>query len=288
MWRAMDRSAPPMTFALSLLLAATVACGQAQPGLRFKIVSRSEFHSPGAPPPSETTAVVYASGPNTRIEPQSPVDHSQLRLITIQRCADHVAYALNPDTREYMELPLPSAPPSESAPAETNAAKTTAPNVTFDITTVDTGETKKVFGHTARHYVTTTKQPSAPELRSDSSETVDDVWYLDIPDVMQCNRASHRPHGIIGAGVGAGVRRDATPQPPRPIPEFRFHGPDPAGLTLSSQSTTRETRHYVYGEAYEVSTTRTSQIVQLEETRIDPALFEVPKNFTKVVNFTRK
>ena len=124
---------------------------------------------------------------------------------------------------------MAAAPAADSPPA-----KRAKPNVIFDMTTVDTGETKKVFGHTARHFITTTKQTGAPEMQSDPTETVEDVWYLDVPDVTQCDRNSHRPGGVLAAGGGITSRTGSRVALPAPVPEFHFHGPDPVGLTLSS------------------------------------------------------
>ena len=149
---------------------------------------------------------------------------------------------------------------------------TASPRIIFDITTVDTGETRKAFGHTARHFITTTKQTATPGLDSPPSETVEDVWYPDLPDVMQCNSGSHRPHGMIGGGITSTIGERGKKPGPLPIPEFRYHGPDPTGLALSSKKLTRTTRHYVYGEAYETSSTQTSEIVELKEASIDPSL----------------
>jgi hypothetical protein len=274
-----------MTVTAVFLLLSSVGCAPRQPGLKLKIVSRYESAATQRLPiPSESRATVYASGPNRRIEPNA--DTTGVRrpfpnIVTIERCDEHVAYALNPETREYMELPLPVASGS-SAQANTASAK-----VIFDLTTVDTGETKKVFGHTARHYITTTKQTAAPESGLPPSETVEDAWYLDIADVMQCNSGSHRPHGVIGGGITSSAGGTRTPNPVSlPTPEFRYHGADPAGLTLSSKKVTRTTQHYVYGEAYETSSTQISEIVELKEVPVDPSLFQLPAGFKKVEKFT--
>ena len=267
-----------------LLLLPGVGCAQKQPGLKLTIVSR--YESPASPRlslPSDSQATVYASGPNRRIEhtaSPSVTTRSFPNIVTIERCDEHVSYVLNLSTREYMEAPTPAASGLSAQP------NTASPKIIFDITTVDTGETKKVFGHTARHFITTTKQTAAPGLESPPSETVEDVWYLDIPDVVQCNSGSHRPHGMIGGSITSTAGEPGRKPASLPIPEFRYHGPDPAGLTLSSKKVTRTTQHYVYGEAYETSSTQTSEIVELREASIDRSLFQVPAGFKKVEKFT--
>lgn len=264
-----------MTVALVALLP-TVSCAQKQPGLKLTIVSHAEnSRMPHMPPPMDGSSTVYVSGTNHRIELVVEMYRGvHWHTALIERCAEHVTYNLNLDTQEYTELPQPAAATENKASG--------APNVIFDITTVDTGETKQAFGHTAHHFVTTTHTTQTAEMGGGREDIVEDAWYLDLPDALLCT-SSHRSHGVIGAAI-----RTDKGSAPEIRPEFRYQGPDPQGLAILTKRTFRRTEKYVTGEAHGVVSTFTTEITDLKEQAVDPAIFEVPKGFTKVANFTLK
>lgn len=267
----------PLFAALILLFA---SCGRAQTGLRIKTVS----HTSGLPrfvDATDQTSMGYVQGPNSRFE--LPGLHSfgtepEERTVIIQRCSDHLMYRLDLKSREYSELPLPAELPKETKDIKNRTEG--PPNLTIETTVRDTGETKSAFGHTARHYITTTKQASSPELGIEPSETVEDTWYLDIPDPRTCGPRSHRGSGFVGAGVGFGGHAPAALEKIRP--EFKHSGPDPQGLMLSSKSTNKAIQILQTGERQEQEFTTSTEIVEMSEEPVDPALFEVPAGFKKV------
>lgn len=265
-----------------LLLVLFCAYSHSQTGLRMTMVSRGETSGrPQVAPPIDTSSTIYVSGPNHRVERVQEYYRGKLwHIAHIARCAEHVDYDVNLDTHEFIESPTATRK-HEDKPARTGAA-----NVIFDVTTVDTGETKKLFGHTAHHYVTTTKQTESAELGGKPSETTEDVWLLDIPDALMCPPGRHRLRGVIGGVVGTGGGSGGSSQIPQIRPEFRYHGPDPQGLAAFTKRTTVSHEKYVYGEAYNVTSTFTTEILDLKEEQVNPALFEVPKGFIKVKNFT--
>ena len=273
----MHRSFTTLRMTLTLMaLLPTVSCAQQQTGLKLTIVSHAENAGmPHMPPPMDVRSTVYVSGTNHRIERVVEMYRGvHWHTALIERCAEHVTYNLNLDTQEYTELPQPVA----ASEKNTNGA----PNVIFDTTTVDTGETRQAFGHTAHRYVTTTHTTQAAELGGGGEEIVEDVWYLDLPDALMCT-SSHRKHGVIGATI-----RNDRGTTPEIRPEFRYQGPDPQGLALLTKHTSRQTEKYVTGESHHVVSTFTTEIVDLKEQRIDASMFSVPKGFTKVANFTLK
>ena len=241
-------------------------------------------HSSGLPrfvDASDQTSTGYVQGPNSRFE--LPGFHSfgtepEERTVIIQRCSDHVMYRLDLKSREYSELPLPAELPKETK--DTKNRTEGPPNLTIETTVRDTGETKSAFGHTARHYITTTKQTSSPELGMEPSETVEDTWYLDIPDPRTCGPRPHRGGGLVGGGVGFGGH--GPPALEKIRPELKYSGPDPQGLILSSKRTNKAIHMLQTGEKQEQEFTTSIEIVELSEEPVDPALFEVPPGFKKV------
>ena len=269
----------PILAAVILLFASS---GLAQTGLRIKTVS----HTSGLPrfvDASDQTSTGYVQGPNSRFE--LPEFHSfgtepEERTVIIQRCSDHVMYSLNLKSREYSELPMPAEPPKETKDIKNRTEG--PPNLTIETTVRDTGETKSAFGHTARHYIATTKQTSSPELGMEPSETVEDTWYLDIPDPRTCGPRPHGRTGLVGVGGGVGIGRGGPPLFDKIRPEFKHSGPDPQGLMLSSKRTNKAIHILQTGERQEQEFTTSTEIVEMSEEPVDPALFEVPPGFKKV------
>ncbi|HWY70248.1 MAG TPA: hypothetical protein VNX88_16385 [Terriglobales bacterium] len=263
-----------------ILSFAGYAC--AQTGLRIRTVS----HTSGLPrfvDASDQTNTGYVQGPNSRFE--LPGFHSfgtepEERTVIIQRCSDHVMYRLDLKSREYSELPLPAELPKETKEIKNRTEG--PPNLAIETTVRDTGETKSAFGHTARHYITTTKQTASPELGIEPNETVEDAWYLDIPDPRTCGPRPHGRTGLVGVGGGVGIGRGGPGALEKIRPEFKHSGPDPQGLMLSSKRTNKAIQILQTGERQEQEFTTSTEIVEMSEERVDPALFEVPPGFKKV------
>src|SRR2546426_2089727 len=77
----------------------------------------------------------------------------------IWRCDLGQISELNLDDREYHSSPLPKWPTREELQARAakspQPAQPKKPNLLVEISTVDTGERKELFGYTARHVITT-------------------------------------------------------------------------------------------------------------------------------------
>jgi hypothetical protein len=249
----------------------------AQPAVRIKIVAHSEKRGlPHTIEPVDRTTIIYAQTGRTRVE--SSAFRQWPAMVIIQRCDLHVMYVLNPTKREYTEslLPSPELHSKASEDAEQKRADNQS-NLSIETRTVDTGETKTAFGHTARHYITTTKQTSSPELGQQPSETVVDAWYLDFPDVRTCQPVSLRSRGLIGDPTLLEKVR----------PELKYSGPEPQGLVLSEKRTSHSVHVLPTGEKRDVDLSSSHEIVEMSEVPIDSALFEVPPGFTKVEKITQ-
>jgi hypothetical protein len=254
-----------------ILVLATSSCTHRQTVLRLKIAAHSEVSGlPGMRMPADRATVIYADHGRLRVESSaSPLSPA---LVVIQRCDTHVIYTLDSAKREYTESPLPL-PASKEPEQKSNEGP---PNLVIDTRTVDSGETKSAFGHTAHHYITTTKQTPSPELDEQPAESVVDAWYLGVPDVMTCEPVSPRPRGVVSGFIGnARVI-------PRIRPEFRYSGPEPQGLVLSEKASTRSVHVLATGEKQNTELANSREIVEMSEVPIDAGLFEVPSGFTRV------
>jgi len=193
-------------------------------------------------------------------------------MATIYQCDQHRAVEMNLDDREYTthelgENGVPVGYKSKIAEPQLSGA-----TVTITVETSDTGERKEMFGHLARHMITRHKQVAEPGACLQSGETVSDGWYidLDIPS-WGCIRAPKTANGTVA--VLAGNCRD----------RFVVHhtGRIENGFPLKLTTTSRNSalRGPTKAEFTEAGVT---EVTELSEAPLDPALFEVPAGFKNV------
>jgi hypothetical protein len=138
--------------AVALILVSSIYM-QAQTGIRIKIVAHSEMlGAPHEMQPEENSTTIYVQGSRIRTELSMlrlSGRVSRGRIVTIRHCEERVLYTLSPDRHEFMETSMPSLSESGSPDKSENQKQTDdPPNLTIEIATVDTGETKTAFGHT--------------------------------------------------------------------------------------------------------------------------------------------
>jgi hypothetical protein len=141
--------------------------------------------------------------------------------------------------------------------------KNSVKEVRVESRTVDTGERKEFFGHSAKHLITTIKR--AADGSASGGEEIIDGWYIDheLPD-NNCTPefARREPMYVIGTGLV---------QYPE-LPQFQHSGPLPTGLAVVLIRTVKDSR---MGQAITMEET----IEDLSDSPISPSLFEVPSGF---------
>jgi hypothetical protein len=200
-------------------------------------------------------------------------------LASITRCDLGQTFELNLEDREYVVFPNPPqrltkiefATRDLLAPRKIDSA---APTVRIETTTVDTGERKELFGHLARHVITTQKQTLLAGLHTEPQETVTDGWYIDLDTSNTCDLRwpGHK-------GSHAHLR-----------PSFaleKYYGNAETGLAVERKIRSQRTLTTSNGTESENAYTTELKITELTEGRLDPALFEIPPNFRKVDDINR-
>jgi hypothetical protein len=218
------------------------------------------------------------------------------RLAAITRCDLGQSFELNLDTREYTSAPYPPKPFTQEelkargldAPAAYVSDK---PTLRIEVTTTDTGERKEIFGHTARHVITTRKQIPLEGSASMPQESVMDGWYIDsnsgsidLRQRLPCDRKW--PEGKQGHTY-AYSRAVGGSQPPMDKPEFVTNGEPETGFVLQSTMTSKNTHTLPDGTKKQSDSKFEIQVTQFEEVPFDPALFEIPSGFKRVDHIDR-
>lgn len=277
--------------ASSLLAAILIARGaSAMPGI--KIVSSNSSAVRG-----ET--VLYVENDRQRVEerrkilqslrPGGPVVYvSAPPIVTITRCDLNQIFTLNLDAREYVSRPMPK-PPSPQELEARRAAQERAlaaqkPTLLIETTTQDTGERRNILGYMARHVIITVKQIPQGESNQIPQENVTDGWYIDLDASAGCAKTA------VGAFLvsGGAPRKLGEPYQP-PVIRFSTVGKRETGFAVEKRELHRATLTLPDGSKQtREDVTNEMKVTSLSMTQLDPALFEIPKNFRQVEQIGRR
>jgi hypothetical protein len=275
---------------LLLLLVVFAAPAFSFTDLKIKTISHSttdfgQFHN------WNDERTVYLQGENRRTElvgfvgtsaadSSMPMPHMAL----IQQCASRHGLDIDLDHHEYVEEKLPRYPSERDYEKRVKEARQKAreqpvqpPTVRIESNTVDTGETKTIFGHKARHFITTIKDTPLVEGRSGDEERIVDGWYFDIPaPVSTCEPA------YMAARQGISVAVFLTSSLESPIrPEVHHTGPVVNGFPVRLKITSHKIDKSS-GTPTVQNTTIETEVVEFSEEPLSPSLFEVPSGFKRV------
>jgi hypothetical protein len=276
-----------MTFALIVFLFVAQAAPAPSAAAGIKLTRR--FSSPGGIGNEQT---LYIEGDRRRSEfrnatgsPTKPGGTIQVnygpRLASIQRCDLGQMFELNLDDRQYVVAPYPPLPLTKEQMKARGLSTdfrlryfSDKPTLKEEITTVDTGERKSFFGHTARHVITTRREIPLEGSPSQPSETVSDGWYIDLNTRLSCDRrppSAGHTYAFIAAGDEPIERRTIVAE-----------GKMETGFPIELKTTTRSSMVLPDGTKKPFTSINEMRVTDLEEKPLDPALFEVPSSFRKV------
>jgi hypothetical protein len=148
------------------------------------------------------------------------------------------------------------------------------------INNVDTGERLMMFGHMARHIVTHEKRIASPGACSKSSESEIDGWYIDDSIMPDWHRPKRSNGGVVVASV---VAFSADSRCLDKVDTLEVHSTGvETGFPLKINTVVKSEVRGVDGSTLMVASNWGSEVTDLQEGPIDPALFEVPSDFQKV------
>jgi hypothetical protein len=201
-------------------------------------------------------------------------------IVTITRCDLDQMFVLNLDDHEYMSRPVSKFPNREAllTRAAQQAQPAPQPTLLIESTAQDTGERKQMLGFTARHVITTRKQIPLGQTGQTPSEAVTDGWYIDLDTVLPCDRARNGSFTVATATAG---KKGELPQ--MPVLAFKNIGNPETGFALTTKELNRDSVPSPDQPARIVeSFSNEMQVTEISREPLDPALFEVPKNFRRV------
>ena len=222
---------------------------------------------------------VYIKGARERTE-MGAIMGMKTGLITILQCDKDRSIQLNPANKTYMIVPLDVEEKTRATPASEEKSKSeTAQDqpqaarrggvVTMNMSSVDTGERKKMFGYTARHVKTSMSMDASPDACAKADVKVEsDGWYADISPSLVC-RTHMRPSGPMGMSGERGGCQDT----------YRFHGSGFANTGYPLRQTTTI-------QSGSGNFTTSVEVTDLSIAAIDAALFEIPDGYTEAKSYS--
>ena len=208
------------------------------------------------------------------------------RLVAITRCDLGQMFELNLDASEHTSAPYPPRPLTkeqiEPSGLQLPALASDKPTLRLEVTTTDTGERKEMFGHIARHIVTTRKQIPLEGSTTEPQESVTDAWYVDLNQRLSCDR-----NWPVGKTAYSYATLSVNGKHPREKVEFIAAGEPETGFAVHSVMTSKITYALPDGTWKQSDSSSEVVVTQLEEGPLDPELFEVPPGFRHVDHIQR-
>jgi hypothetical protein len=234
-----------MSTKLGLLLITIAAVAEADTKVSMKYTTAGQ--------PMEQT--VYTKGARKRIEMAGG-------MVLIDQCDRKQMLTLNTPAKTYLVMPRSATSETKTPEVKGGPSKGFVNYVT---TITDTGETRQVFGYTARHIKTVIEKQPGPESCDQEKETVEtDGWYIDFEQPQACSvEASPATKLQPRTACGAEIRN-------------QLKGSAKLGFPLQS---TMRTTHGTETTEMMIEVTSLSG----KET-LDASLFEAPTGFNEASN----
>lgn len=198
------------------------------------------------------------------------------RQALIQQCDARRSLMLNLDAREYTSTELDEHGVAKgSKPVVIEHKESAKGSVEIFIDSVDTGERKEMFGHPARHIITHERRVASPDNCQHSMSSEMDGWYIDL-DVPSgsCYATPHRTSGAVLFAASSSYLQQKL--------EVHRTGVTETGFPVKLTTTTHTSLVQPGGSQKEYASTFESEVTELSEAPLDPALFEVPAGFKRV------
>jgi hypothetical protein len=196
----------------------------------------------------------------------------------IQRNGGNKVFLLDLQAHEYVSYETDSQGAALGAKSRPLSSSGSVLHIWIDNT--DTGERLMMFGHMARHVITRERRIASPGSCSGSSESETDGWYIDDSVMPAWHRDKKPGPGIVvasvtpvGASKGCFSKMEAV--------EVHRTGADP-GFPLKFSTTIKTEVPSLDGGTKLVASNWGSEVMELQEGPLDPALFEVPPDFRRV------
>ena len=217
------------------------------------------------------TTTQYFSASSLRFQTDSGSDNVEgHHLATIVHHGDTTSqnFQLDLDAREYTTYETDKR--GIALNAKSYPARPSEGRMDIWIESKDTGERRQMFGHTARHIITTEKRVPGAGSSCTASETETDGWYVDYSILPEWRRPTGHTINLV---VGGNCRD-----------KIEVHR---SGVETGFALERKDTSIYRGTDGSQpVTSVSVMEVVEFSEGPLDPALFEPPSDFRRVNELT--
>ena len=212
-----------------------------------------------------TENTTYIKGKRSRTEQNM----GGTQMVTLTQCDLKRGVQLNPQTQVYMINAWENDTTVPTTTTQTGNTRTEVKKggvITTTMTTKDTGETRKMFGYTARHLIITTETEASADACTPmkKSKMVTDGWYIDAAFMLDCDYGVNG--GYYNPGNSGGCRDKY---------DVKQIGTAKRGYPVLEKMT-------MFDETGKESFTMTSEVVELATATLDATLFDIPQGWREV------
>ena len=196
------------------------------------------------------------------------------RTATIYQCDMHRVLQLDFDHHQYTVTEVDrDGIPVNASTVDPPPLRHSGVKVKVVVETRDTGETKQIFGQTARRFITTRRQtPTAGACSSASQEITEDGWYIDLEPPQESCMPKRQP------GVGVALVASVAGEPAC-IDDYDVEhvGPTVPPFALNVTRTTRSDGNPTPQSSGEF-------VTDFSRLPLDPQVFDLPTGYKHVDN----
>ncbi len=189
-----------------------------------------------------------------------------MQTVNLTQCDLRRGVQMNPLTKTYLlSLYEQSEATGSNSNKETKAdgvIRVGGGTVTSTVTSKDTGETRKMFGYTARHIITTIETASSPDACAvNNSKMQIDGWYIDAAFALDCETDRYK-NGYV----------PSTKQGCQDKYQTKTIGNAKRGYPVYEKMT-------MFDESGKESFSTVTEVIELSQATLDASLFEIPADY---------
>ena len=192
-------------------------------------------------------------------------------MVSLTQCDLRRSVQINPQAQTYIINMFDQAADADNQKASTNqkdGVVRAGGTITTTTTVKDTGETKKMFGYMARHLIFTMETVSSPDACTPLNSKMEiDGWYIDAAFGLDCEMGRY-------SGYTRQQKDGCTDKH-----QSKQIGNAKRGYPVYEKMT-------FFDDKGQPSFSTINEVIELSNTTLDSALFEIPADYREVKNST--